>query len=93
MSCTRRRNLEQRYENARADLDATRKRLRDRIASCPKGEFLSLADDLDRSEEMVDYTRALLDNHLRHHHCGAQEETAVDAENRVAHHASTLAGD
>jgi len=43
--------------------------LRERIGICPKAEFLSLSDALDRAWLALDSARAALDAHIREHGC------------------------
>ena len=74
MFCARRTHLEQKRDQAGAMFDAARKRLRERISICPKGEFLELSDSVDRAGEMLDHAQGALDAHIHHHCCLSRGE-------------------
>ena len=73
IECATRVALQQEHDQANAIFDETRKRLHQRIGVCPKEEFLSLNNTLDRSWKALQRARAELDTHIRHHSCLTHE--------------------
>ena len=69
MPCARKAALEDAHRAARAKFNAAFQRLEKRIGISAREEYATLKSNVDAAWLELDYTRALLDAHIRRHGC------------------------
>jgi len=69
MQCTKRLQLEKKYQLYSAAFAAARGVLDKRMAVCPREEFLRLNAKVDKAQAAVDWALRALDSHIKQHCC------------------------
>jgi hypothetical protein len=69
MQCTQRLQLEKIYQEESAALAAARRNLHERMAVCPRAEFLRLSAAVNTARAALEQAKTALDDHVENHCC------------------------